>query len=169
VYAQIRALDGLTEVRAVVGARIDDTSPWIQTLLSRAREGSVPELLRANAERDRLRVQLLQFMSDHPVLLMPVAAVPAFPLGQHSFQVDGTDLPYVQLGANCRAISLFGCPAAVIRCGTSIEGLPIGIQIVCPPFMDHLALAVAAFLEHELGTHYAPPLGSTTRGTQAVD
>ena len=42
-------------------------------------------------------------------------------------------------------------PAAVAICGTSHEGLPIGVQIVGRPFRDHEVLAVAIALEEEFG------------------
>lgn len=156
IYACIRAMDGLEEVCATVGDHVEVTTLWIQGLLNSRRSDTVPALLHANVARDCLRSELIDFMADFPVLLMPVAALPAFPLGQRVFNVDGLDLPYIQVGASCRAISLFGFPAAVVPCGLSHDGLPIGIQIVCPPFMDHVALAVGAFLERELGLLPAP-------------
>ena len=36
---------------------------------------------------------------------------------------------------------------AAMRCGVTSAGLPIGLQIVGPPFGDQLVLAVAAALE----------------------
>jgi len=44
-----------------------------------------------------------------------------------------------------------GWPAAVVRCGTAATGLPIGVQIVAPPWREDIALAVAARLEIEFG------------------
>ena len=41
--------------------------------------------------------------------------------------------------------SLTGWPAAVVRCGTSPEGLPIGVQIVAPPWREDVALAFAKY------------------------
>ena len=43
--------------------------------------------------------------------------------------------------------NLTGWPAAVIRCGTSAEGLPVGVHIVARPWRDATALAVAGHLE----------------------
>ena len=151
IYSRIRSMDGLSEIREIVGNREADLSPWLQHLLLTAKAETISTLLSINVERDWLRAHFLEFMTSYQVLLMPVAALPAFPLGQRSFQIDGIDLPYLQVGACCRAISLFGCPAAVVACGRSTEGLPIGIQIVCPPFMDHIALAVASLIEQEFG------------------
>jgi amidase len=45
----------------------------------------------------------------------------------------------------------------VVRCGTSPEGLPIGLQIVARHWRDDVALAAAAALEAELGGWRPPP------------
>ena len=52
--------------------------------------------------------------------------------------------------------NLTGWPAATVRCGTSGDGLPIGIQVVAHPWRDELALAAALALERALGG-YQPP------------
>jgi amidase len=54
--------------------------------------------------------------------------------------------------------SLTGWPAATVRCGSSPEQLPIGVQIVARPWRDDVALAAAAALERALGGWRAPPL-----------
>ena len=41
------------------------------------------------------------------------------------------------------AFNATGWPGAVVRCGTSAEGLPIGVQAVAHPWRDNVALAVA--------------------------
>lgn len=50
-----------------------------------------------------------------------------------------------------------GWPAAVVRCGTSAEGPPVGVQIVVRPWQDATALAVARHLEKAFGGWQAPP------------
>jgi amidase len=43
--------------------------------------------------------------------------------------------------------NLTGWPAAVVRCGTSKTGLPIGVQIAANPWREDVALAIARVLE----------------------
>jgi len=50
-----------------------------------------------------------------------------------------------------RTGNLVGVPAAVVRCGTSPEGLPVGVQIIAPKWRDDIALAVADYLEQTMG------------------
>jgi amidase len=52
--------------------------------------------------------------------------------------------------------NLTGWPAAVVRAGTSPEGLPIGVQIAARPWREDVALAMAACLEDELGPFALP-------------
>jgi amidase len=52
--------------------------------------------------------------------------------------------------------SLTGWPAATVRCGTSSEGLPIGVQVAAHPWRDDIALAAALALETALGGYSEP-------------
>jgi amidase len=45
------------------------------------------------------------------------------------------------------AFNVAGWPAAVVRCGTSREGLPIAVQVAARPWREDVALAVARHLE----------------------
>jgi amidase len=47
--------------------------------------------------------------------------------------------------------NLTGWPAAVVRCGESKEGLPIGVQIATAPNREDIALTVARRLEEKFG------------------
>jgi amidase len=52
--------------------------------------------------------------------------------------------------------SLTRWPAATIRCGTSADGLPIGVQVIAHPWRDDVALAAASALEAALGGYAVP-------------
>jgi amidase len=54
--------------------------------------------------------------------------------------------------------NLTGWPAAVVRCGTSGRGLPIGLQVVAPLWREDRCLAVAGRLEAALGGWRRPAL-----------
>ena len=54
--------------------------------------------------------------------------------------------------------NLTGWPAAVVRAGSSSNGLPIGVQIVARPWHEDVALAVAAKIEEALGGYQRPRL-----------
>jgi amidase len=54
--------------------------------------------------------------------------------------------------------NLMGWPAEVVRCGTSTDGLPIGVKVVARPWEDATALAVAGYLEKVFGGWRPPPV-----------
>ena len=77
----------------------------------------------------------------YDVLLSPVSAGPAPPHGALAGH-DGVDPT-----SFTTPHSLTGWPAATVRCGSSPEGLPIGMQVVAHPWRDDVALAAALALE----------------------
>ncbi len=90
---------------------------------------------------DRFRDRMFAFAGHYDAILSPVAARPAVPHGT-SIQED------VFRGYSYTMThNLTGWPAAVVRCGTSREGLPIGIQIAAHPWREDVALALARAIE----------------------
>jgi amidase len=113
------------------------------------------ELLNAWAELDLLRAKTLEEMSEYPVLLCPVASIPAFRHGERKWNIDGRDVDYLDAVRHTQWFNTLAAPAAVVPVGRSPEGMPIGVQIVARPFGDETALAVAAVVDREFG--YRPP------------
>ena len=114
------------------------------------------ELLNAWAELDLLRSRTLQEMSSYPVLLCPVASVPAFRHGERTWIVEGREVDYLNAVRHTQWFNVLAAPAAVVPVGRSPEGLPIGVQIVARPYEDEVALAVAAVLDRAFGYRHPP-------------
>ena len=114
-------------------------------------------LLATWLERDELREKILLQMRKYPVLLCPVAAIPAFRHGEREWQVEGKSVKYLDAWSYCEWFNLLGFPALVVPMGRSSEGLPIGVQIVGRPWEEDLVLAVGAALEEARGPWLAPP------------
>lgn len=142
---------------AIRGKR-DQLSPIFTEFLSIA-EGSGPltatELLNAWAELDLLRAKTLELMREAPVLLCPVASIPAFRHGERSWSVDGVRIDYLDAVRYTQWFNVLAAPAAVVPVGQSPEGLPIGVQIVARPFEDEIALGIAGIVDAAFG--YKPP------------
>ena len=79
------------------------------------------------------------------VVLSPVAAFPAVP---HGTSIGNDIFPGFSY---TMTHNLTGWPAAVVRCGTSPAGLPIGVQIAAGPWREDLVLKIAARLESQFG------------------
>ena len=87
----------------------------------RGRRGHVG--VRAGIRLRRLDPRAGAWLDEHPILLCPAAATPAFELGYD--EPDVFDLFH-----HCKLASAVGLPAAVVPVATSPEGLPVGVQIV---------------------------------------
>ncbi len=113
------------------------------------------QLLNAWAELDLLRVTMLEEMRAFPVLLCPVASVPAFRHGERAWTIDGRTVEYLDAWRHTQWFNTLAAPAAVVPVGRSPEGLPIGVQIVARPFEDETALGIASVVDRAFG--YRPP------------
>jgi Asp-tRNA(Asn)/Glu-tRNA(Gln) amidotransferase A subunit family amidase len=115
-------------------------------------------LLSTWLRRDELRERILRQMREHPVLICPVAAIPAFRHGEREWTVEGANVKYLDAWSYCEWFNLLGFPAAVVPWGRSAERLPIGVQIVGRPWEEEVVLAVASALEKAAGYYGAPSL-----------
>jgi amidase len=98
-------------------------------------------------EWDRFRRSMLGFIKDWDVILTPAAQSPALPHGVDYGSIDYT-----------LAYSLTGYPCGVVRAGTSVDGMPIGVQVVGQPWRDDVVLAVMQEIEAGFGGWQAPSL-----------
>jgi amidase len=114
------------------------------------------ELLDAWAELDLLRSKTLEEMSEYPVLLCPVASIPAFRHGERTWVIEGQAVDYLDAVRHTQWFNALAAPAAVVPVGSSPEGLPISVQIVARPFQDETALGIAAVVEAAFGYHPPP-------------
>ena len=113
-------------------------------------------LLDAWMQRDELRMKIFAQMRDYPLLLCPVASIPAFRHGERSWQVEGKTVRYLDAWSYTEWFNLLGTPAAVVPVGKSPEGLPIAVQIVAHPWEEELVISVAAALEAQCGCYPHP-------------
>jgi Asp-tRNA(Asn)/Glu-tRNA(Gln) amidotransferase A subunit family amidase len=161
LWHQFFVVAGGMLLRPMFKGRESDLSPILKQFL----EWSVAEstltgesLLAAWIRRDELRARLLVQMQQYPILLCPVAALPAFRHGERSWQVEGKTVTYLDAWSYTEFFNLLGNPAAVVPVGRSSEDLPIGVQIVGRPWEEEHVLSVAAALEKECGASRIPPI-----------
>lgn len=132
---------GTTEIHPVLQKRIDDSEEVSSTELSKRLEAL-----------EAFRADMLAFMEDYDVILAPVAAFPALPHGVMMDDDHEDGMTYAN------PYNLTGWPGAVVRGGTSPDGLPIGVMIISQPWREDVALAVAQHLENELGGWQKPSI-----------
>ncbi len=145
-----------TLVEPMIGGKEDQVHPLSWELLATQEEAgrmSYPEFLDTWVQRDLFSARLAKRMEDFPVLLCPVASVPAYPHGQREWTIGGRKVTYPQIFSYSQVFNMTGNPAAVVPVGRSAEGMPIGIQVVARKFEDATAVAVARKLEVLLGSY----------------
>ncbi|HZR59144.1 MAG TPA: amidase [Terriglobales bacterium] len=108
-------------------------------------------------QRDVIRMKVLEQMRQFPIMLCPVASIPAFKHGERCWDLDGQTVKYLDAWSYCEWFNLLGFPAAVVPVGESPEGLPIGVQVVGRPWQEEMVLAVAAEIERTCGGWRQPP------------
>lgn len=120
---------------------VDKPSSLVQTFLSMAKKSkiSTTELRMRLMEIDQFHYDMLTFFKNYDVIICPVSATPA--------KLHGAAFESIADFSYTMGYNLLGAPALSIPFGKSKEGLPIGIQIIAPPWRDEIALAVGRKLE----------------------
>ncbi|MFQ5436992.1 MAG: amidase, partial [Anaerolineae bacterium] len=140
----MRGADGGVWVRRIlaeVGTNPDDSS--LHRYLG-MESVAADQMVTQIALWDQFRTEMLTFMEHYDIILCPVNAYPALPHGTFA----GENYPGFSY---TMTYNLTGWPAAVVRCGTAPDGLPLGVQVVAQPWREENALAVARHLEGEFG------------------
>lgn len=117
-------------------------------------------IARAYGAQARLRGGLLDFLSEHDFLVTPTAPVAPFPVEERYVRrIGGRDmetyLDWLVLGY---AVTVTGCPAISIPCGFTRSGLPVGLQIVAPPYREAKLLSFAAWCERVFDLGLGEPI-----------
>ncbi len=128
-----------------------ETSPFLSRWLDKTEMIPTGEFTKALEDLDQYRSDMLHFMRDYDVVISPTTAMPALPHGDY-FEERNRHALYTH------PYNLTGWPGTVVRCGTSSEGLPIGVQVITRPWREDVSLAVAAFLESALGGWQKPSI-----------
>jgi Asp-tRNA(Asn)/Glu-tRNA(Gln) amidotransferase A subunit family amidase len=139
---------------AEIGPLLKQFSSWVAAEPSHTGES----LLDTWVQRDLVRMKIFAQMRRYPVLLCPAAAIPAFRHGERSWQIEGKTVQYLDAWSYTEWFNLLGTPAVVVPVGKSLEGLPIGVQIVARPWEEEIVLSVAEALEEQRGEWQAPPI-----------
>jgi len=127
--------------------------PWLVKRFVETDAVSTSEFSDLLERQDEYRSKMLGFMQNYDAILCPVSA---FPAREHEESVK-EDLPK-SIGSYTGAYNMTGWPGAVVRCGTSPEGLPIGLQVVARPWREDVALALVQELETALGGWQPPAI-----------
>jgi AtzE family amidohydrolase len=104
-------------------------------------------VLQAQRCRTQFRAEVMQAFARHPLLIAPATPCSATLLGQPTIHVGGHDRPTrPNLGLLTQPLSCIGLP--IVAVPVQNRAMPIGVQLIAPPWREDLALRAAAQLEH---------------------
>jgi Asp-tRNA(Asn)/Glu-tRNA(Gln) amidotransferase A subunit family amidase len=161
LWWQLFRLGGTILLDPMTRGKEDELSPILKQFSGWAaaeRPHTAHTLLETWMMRDSLRANFFEQMQSFPVLLCPVAAIPAFRHGDRSWRIDGKTVDYLDAWSYTAWFNLLGTPAAAVPVGRSTEGLPIGVQIAARPWQEEVVLAIAQVVERECGGWKPPPI-----------
>ncbi|HLY17826.1 MAG TPA: amidase [Bryobacteraceae bacterium] len=140
----------LAEAAAVLEPHLDKRDqfgPDVLALLDQGRLLPATDYITAQRLRGEMQRAFHALWSRVDCLFTPTTPTTAPLIGETSTAIRG-ESEDVRLAATrlVRAVNVLGLPAVSIPCGYDRRGLPIGLQIIGPPFAEALILRVAQAL-----------------------
>ncbi len=143
----ITAAEGAALHAGRLHARPGDFDPAVRDRLIAGLAIPAAWVTAAQKFRRVFRARMLALFDEVDVLLAPATPCRAPELGQKTFVLDGeTLLVRPNLGLFTQPISFVGLPVAAVPVWVD-GGLPLGVQVIAPPWREDLALRVARALE----------------------
>jgi len=152
VYLHIALSEAAAFHAAALESRGEDYTPAVRQRLEMGRYILAEDYVRALRGRDVLRQEVNAALEGRDALLLPTVPVAATRLGAATIKV-GTSEESVR-NITLRLTPLFNItrhPAITIPCGRTLEGLPVGAQLVGPQGNTPALLDIAEALEPHLG------------------
>ena len=143
----------VVQLRKAYAGRENEGGSFVSWRLATADDTAPPtldEYIASWMERDRLREDLLRWMETTPIIVAPVGATPAYEHDTLKVTVRGSTFGTFRAFSYAQAFNVFDLP--VVTVPAKKDGpLPIGVQIVGPPFAEEMVLAAAEIVESALG------------------
>jgi aspartyl-tRNA(Asn)/glutamyl-tRNA(Gln) amidotransferase subunit A len=141
----------LSEASAVYETQLENRARFgadVRILLDQGLLIPATDYINAQRLRRKIRGDFAKLWSEVDVMITPTTPNTAPRIGEMTVRLGGRDED-VRLATTrlVRGFNLLGYPALSIPCGLSSSGLPIGLQIVGPPFEEGVVLQVGAALE----------------------
>lgn len=145
------------------GFTFSDAFSCYQQLLRLSADLSHQRWLELDEERHSFGQMWASLFSDFDILLCPVCSTPPFPHDQRPreerhYLIDGKDRPLSDYVGWPGLIGLAYLPSTAAPAGATADGLPVGVQVVGPPYSDRRTIAVAKMMSGIAGGYRRPPL-----------
>jgi aspartyl-tRNA(Asn)/glutamyl-tRNA(Gln) amidotransferase subunit A len=144
-----------SEAYTLVGELVDNMAlpidPAVRPRIQLGRGIGAREYLGALAERDRMKQGFLTALDGIDALLTPTTQSPAVPVAS----VDQSTTP----AHFTRFVNLLELCALSIPNGFTRTGLPLSLQIICPPYEESMALRIGWAYQQATDWHTRRPPG----------
>jgi aspartyl-tRNA(Asn)/glutamyl-tRNA(Gln) amidotransferase subunit A len=152
IYLHVALPEAAAYHAKTLDGRGEDYTPNVRLRLELGRYILAEDYVRALRGREVLTREVNAALAGHDALLLPTVPVPATRLGVSTVKVGGNEESVRNI--TLRLTQLFnvtGHPAITLPCGQTLEGLPVGAQLVGPAGNTSAVLDIAAALEAHLG------------------
>jgi aspartyl-tRNA(Asn)/glutamyl-tRNA(Gln) amidotransferase subunit A len=136
----VSRVEAATLHRAWLAARADRYTAETRDQLEEASQVAGTLYVAAQRLREAFRRRMRALLGTWDALALPTALVPAP-------RVEDAGRFLLVLSRNCIPWSFVGFPAISVPCGRTAAGLPIGLQLVAPPFADARLVALGTAVE----------------------
>jgi aspartyl-tRNA(Asn)/glutamyl-tRNA(Gln) amidotransferase subunit A len=129
-----------------LNTRAYDYSDEVRDMLIQGTKISAVNYIYALTIRERIRKEFLSILSHKVnVIIVPTTIIPAPRLDQETVNIgDGTILQTREaLLRNTIVFNSTGLPAISIPIGLTKDNMPVGAQIIGPPFKEEIILSIA--------------------------
>jgi Asp-tRNA(Asn)/Glu-tRNA(Gln) amidotransferase A subunit family amidase len=153
LWIELFSQSSLDQIREFSREHEDEMGPAVKSLMSSVLMSPAEaqaQLTSALDERSRLRNDLLRWMERYPIIIAPVGSTQAFTHGLKRLEVEGKSISIFRAFSYSQTYNVFDLPVVTVPVAHSVEGLPIGVQIIGRPFAEALVLKVAALVEREV-------------------
>lgn len=133
-------------LRKLTASQREPMDPGLLEVAAEGERLSALDLLGAENERAEIALGMAAFHRDYDLLLTPALPITAFEAGVEVPPGSGF-ARWPEWTPFSYPFNLTGQPAAVVPCGFTADGLPVGLQIVGPRHADALVLRAARAYE----------------------
>jgi aspartyl-tRNA(Asn)/glutamyl-tRNA(Gln) amidotransferase subunit A len=120
----------------------------VLALVDQGRFLSGPDYVNAQRVRRQAQQDFRRVWKEVDCLMMPTTAIPAPRIGETLARIGEQEEEIRSASTRLvRSFNALGLPALSMPCGRTMAGLPIGLQMIGPPFQEALILRAGAALE----------------------